>query len=268
MLLRDLRKAAGMSGEAAARELEWAQSKVSKIEAGRQSITAAELRGLLALYGASERNQLRALKLRDEAREVSLWQELGVDLGSYVDFESSARRIRSNDPLMIPGLLQTERYAEAVIRALGPSLTAEERAQRLKVRAERAELLRGIQPPELWSVISEEALRRRVGSSDVMVEQVAHIADLADEMGHVTVQVLPLTAGAHAGLDGSYAVLDFEQPDPPIVYTETAGGAAWLERPEEVSHVEMMFNHVCASALRPADSIEVVRRIAEEHEHA
>lgn len=264
-ILVEMREAAGLSGSQAASEMGWQPSKISRLESGKRQPTKADVRALCSLYRADDRFG-EVDRLRQQAGQQSVWDELGVPGGSYVDLESEARRIRSWDPMMIPGLLQTSDYARAVIEALTPDLSPAERAQRLKVRVRRFDLIKDPNPPDVWAVVSEAALLTRVGSPQVMAEQLGHLADLADTMGHVTIQVLPLDAGAHAGMEGPFRLLDFHTPRQ-LVYIESVGGAAWLGTPDEYTHVETRFNHVVSTALRPADSMALMRRMAERHDH-
>jgi transcriptional regulator with XRE-family HTH domain len=263
MHLKRLRVAANLKSDEAATELEWSPAKMSKIENARTPVSAADLRALLDLYDASSDDAALAHDLRRKTREESWWQRLGVKPNTFADFEGEATRIRTNDPLILPGLLQTDEYAATTIRALDPRLTAEEVDRAVQVRARRAALLHKPGAALLWCVIGEAALRTEVGGPNVMAQQLRHLVDVADELRNVTVQVLPFSAGAHTGLDGSFALLSYDPPDPELAYTEGVGGAVWLESSDEVRRVSDLFDHLLGVSLEPRESLRFIRRLAD-----
>lgn len=263
MHLKRLRVAANLKGDDAARELEWSPAKLSKIENARTPVTAADLRALLSLYDAGDDDVSEAHEVRRKAREESWWQRLGVRPNTFTDFEGQAARIRSNDPLVIPGLLQTRDYAAASIRALDPRLTTAEVDQAVEVRSRRSALLHRPDAALLWCVIGEAALRTEVGGGVVMAEQLRHVLAMAAELGNITVQVMPFAAGAHSGMDGSFVLLSYDPPDPELAYTEGVGGAVWLENPDEVRRVNLLFDHLLGVSLDPRDSLGFIERLAD-----
>jgi hypothetical protein len=160
---------------------------------------------------------------------------------------------------VIPGLLQTEDYARAVISADKPQDSAEMIARAVSARLERQELLTRDHPPMLWYVLDEAILRRMVGGAKVMAAQLERLIDLAGMPGIVT-QILPFAARTHPGSNGPIMIFEFSDA-PTTCYTECYGGGRIVETPGEVVHLTTIVNVIRACALPPEDSIELIRKI-------
>jgi Domain of unknown function (DUF5753) len=166
--------------------------------------------------------------------------------------------------MVVPGLLQTVDYARAVIGAVRPGLGPDEIERRVEVRTARQRDLTQADPPALWVVIDEAALRRPVGGRQVMRSQVERLLE-AEAWPTVTLQVLPLDAAEHAGMDGSFTIYEFSEPaDPAVVYLENATSDLYLETADEVRRYMLLFDHLRAAALKPRDSRGFLCELASE----
>lgn len=263
--MRKLREAAGMTMEQVAKELECAASTISRIEAAQSSATPRTIRDILNVYGVTGEERQALIKLSREARQKGWWHQYSdVEPGSYIGLETEAASIRTFEALLVPGLLQIPEYTEAVIRAVRPNLGHDDVRRRAEAREARQALLTGDDPPEFWAVLDEAAVRRHVGSPAVMRQQLAHVAELG-KLPHVTVQVVPFEAEAHAGMDGAFTILGYPEPtDRDVVYLENAISGLYPEKPEEIRHYTMLFDHLRAAALKPDKSLALIRRLSKE----
>lgn len=208
--LRHAREKAGLSQEELGQRLFVSGSFVGQLEAGTRRMqrdVARQLDEVLGTDGFFQRNCAAAAK--------SKYLE---DFAEAAEAEAQATAIRQYAPLLIPGLLQTPAYARAVNRAYAPTAPEETIDEWVDGRLERIRLLDHPTKPVLWAVLDEAALRRETGGRAVMAEALRHITDLAHR-NRVIVQVLPLSAGAHAAMDGALKLMEFEQA-PPLVYFE------------------------------------------------
>jgi hypothetical protein len=163
----------------------------------------------------------------------------------------------------VPGLLQTEGYIRAVIRATRPDAAEAEVDRRVTARLTRQKLLTEANPPEYWAVLDEAVLNRTVGGREVMRAQLEHLVTLA-ALPHVTLQVVPFDAGAHAGMDSPFLILGFpEQADPDVVYVEYTTTGVYLEQPSDVHRYTLMFDHLRAAAWKPDDTVVMVEQAAD-----
>jgi transcriptional regulator with XRE-family HTH domain len=179
-----------------------------------------------------------------------------------ITFESRAVRIHEWEMRGVPGLLQTEEYARAVIRAGRPKDSDESVAQAVSARLERQEILSGGRSPMLWFVLHEGVLRHLVGGPGVMAGQLDRLIELAGKPG-IVVQVLPFAAWEHAGVNGPIMVFEFAD-GPTACYTECYGGGRVVEAPDDVVDLVVAVNMIRASALSPGESVELVRKIRSE----
>src|SRR5262249_7840301 len=179
-------------------------------------------------------------------------------------FESEARSVRNYESLFVPGLLQTEGYTRAVVTASLPSTSESEVQQRVETRIQRQQAITKDDPLKLWAIVDEAALHREVGGPQVMADQLRRLADMARQP-HITFQVLPFKVGAHPGMYGAFAVMDFPHAaDPELVYIENMAGALFLEKEADVRRYAENFDQLRAAALNPADSRRLVARLADE----
>jgi hypothetical protein len=166
--------------------------------------------------------------------------------------------------MFIPGLLQTEDYASAVIRAGQTKNDPDTLNRRLAARMARQEILKRSDPPEIWAVLDESVICRPVGGPGVMRAELESLIDLSTKPNStLTLQVLPFAVGAHPGMNGPFVILDFNSPtDPPMVYLETATDGLYLDEPGDVERYNLRFNHLVARALGPDESRTMIAALA------
>jgi transcriptional regulator with XRE-family HTH domain len=263
--LTRLRAEQGLSLEAAAQRLDWSKSKLYRMENGRTRITTDDLEDALDLYGVHSPHREALIQLGRDARKRGWWTAYAdIFTGSYISMEAEAARIRINTHI-VPGLLQTAHYAREIITRTGPRLTVDEAERKVAARLIRQEALFALDnPPSIHVVLDEAALRRHVGGPGPTRDQLTALAEAADRP-NVTIQVLAFTAGAHAGMDGKFTVLDFpDHQDPPIAYAEGLMGDVYLESDQELDRYNLAWTHVISQALTPAQSTAMITQLAKE----
>jgi transcriptional regulator with XRE-family HTH domain len=269
--LRRLRVEAGVSMKRAADELGCTSTKVSYMEGAQRNVREADLAKLLPLYGVPEgRWETYAQACRDSRRR-GWWQRYDSSvmpdwLSLYVGLEQGATQLRSFDPLVIDGLLQTPEYATAVLSQSRIPRSRERIEQLVELRMQRqAVLTRADDPLRVWMILDEAALRRAVGAGEVMRAQLDHLVEMAGA-SNVTVQVLPFSRGLHRGEYGPFSILGFGWPhDPGVAYVEHYAGAVYLETLAEVEQHSLSFQRLCAEALSPEESVKLIGLAAKDH---
>ncbi|MGW5401967.1 helix-turn-helix domain-containing protein [Streptomyces sp. NPDC003952] len=265
--LRRLRLARGLTSTQVAEQLLISQPKISLLENGRRAIKSRDVRDLCGLYGVTDQQVIDALmRMATESNRQGWWVACGeVPYAVYIGLETEASSIRSYEPLVIPGLLQTPAYARAVIEETIPLATAEQIATRLEVRLRRQHRAHHpARPFRLWVVLDESALRRVVGSPEIMREQLEFLNHLGAQP-HITVQVLPHSVGAHPGVSGQFSILHFsDAPGPGTVYLERFTSDLYLENRSDVQHYSVMYDHLQAQALNPDSTRHFITRATEE----
>jgi transcriptional regulator with XRE-family HTH domain len=261
--LRRLREAAELTIDEVGEKLECSASKISRIETGHVGVTPRDARDMLELYGIMGDEQDALVQLAREARKRGWWYPYNeLFTGSFVGLETDAKTLRAYQALLVPGLLQTERYARTVIRAMRPDADEVEIKRRVAARMARQQLLNEPSPPEYWAVMDEAVLRRVVDGPEVMAEQLYRMMTVG-RMPNVTIQVVPFSAGAHPGMEGPFLILGFpEQADPDVVYVDSTASGIYLENTPDVRRYSMMFDHLRAVALKPDDSLALVEEAA------
>lgn len=263
--LRALRREATLTRDNAAEKTGLNPVTLWRIETAKVRPHRRNLLALLDLYGVTDEKRRSALvELSHDADQVGWLQQYENELTeqylAYVSFESEARSVRNYESLFVPGLLQTEAYARAILTGVVPLATEREVEHRTRVRMQRQAVLRRDDPLQLWAVIDEAALHRMVGGLPVMREQLEALVVMA-RMPHVTLQVIPFGAGAHPGMPGSFVILDFPDPaDRELVHVDGMTSAQFLERESEIRHFTLTFQHLVASALNLADSMALLHR--------
>ncbi|MEU7242656.1 helix-turn-helix domain-containing protein [Streptomyces sparsogenes] len=269
-LLR-LRTGAGLTQGQAASAITASTGKVAKMESGWVPMREPDIRTLCRLYGVSDPSVVGGLlelaRVDRERRKAkggwSDFPELG-EMQEYVALESVATSVRTWQLSLVPGLLQIPDYARAL--ALGNSTEGHPDKGERFVAARVARQRRLFEEPvlTLWAVIHEGALRHHVGGRDVMRAQLAHLDHVADQP-HITVQVLPFTAGAHLGMNGAFNVISFTEPGAmDVVYTETAFGELWVEGGEEAAQHQNLFERISQKALTELESRTFINGLREE----
>jgi transcriptional regulator with XRE-family HTH domain len=268
--LRRLRESRGISAQTAAKAIRASESKISRIELGRNAVREVDIADLLNLYGitdAAERDQL--LTLAGQANEQGWWHRyqdvLPPWFQSYIGLEESAQSIRSFDAQFVPGLLQTEDYATAVIQ-LGAYARAEAH-RRVYLRRERQRRFAtgGLR---LWTVIDEVALRRPVGSPRVRCGQLEHLLEVSDRPG-VNIQICPFRTGASHAAPGSFSILTFATDDvPDIVYVEQLTSALYLDKRVDVDRYAQAMDQIAGSSTTGEQTTDMIRAMIEDLEES
>ncbi|MEU1691010.1 MULTISPECIES: helix-turn-helix domain-containing protein [Streptomyces] len=266
--LRRLRELKGMTAEEVAERLLVSQSKISRLENGRRSISQRDVRDLCGVYEVADQRVVESLmQMAKDSRQQGWWHAFGdIPYSVYIGLETDAESLRVYEPQIITGLLQTGAYAEAIIRGGSPEASEQENDKRVEVRLRRqSRITAETDPLRLWVVLDEASLRRVVGSRQVMREQLEHVMELSQQP-HITVQVLPFEVGAHSGINGQYSILEFaDAADSSVVYIEGVTSDLYLEKPHDVQKYTVMYEHLRAQSLNVEQSRQLVERVAKEY---
>ena len=264
--LRRLREEKGITRDDAGYVIRASGSKISRLELGRVSFKERDIADLLSCYGVEDPEQREALlALARDANSPGWWHDyddvLPAWFQTYVGLEESATLIRTYEVQFIPGLLQTEDYARAVTASGRPDLRADDIERRVGLRLARQEILDRPDPPRVWAIIDEAALRRPIGGGEVMRAQIQH---LLDEMAkaHMTIQVMPFRFGGHAAEGGAFSILRFPEPDlPDIVYVEQLVSALYVEKREQVDRYAQTMERMTIDSQPPDLSAEALNKL-------
>ncbi|ALV35145.1 helix-turn-helix domain-containing protein [Streptomyces sp. NPDC101209] len=266
--LRRLRELKGMTAEEVAERLLVSQSKISRLENGRRSISQRDVRDLCGVYEVEDHRIVDSLmQMAKDSRQQGWWHSFGdIPYSVYIGLETDAASLRVYDPQVVPGLLQTRQYAETLIAGALPETAAADIDKRVQVRLRRQERITAPENPlRLWTVMDEAALRRVVGNRSLMRDQLEHLVEQS-QLPHVTVQVIPFDMGAHPGLNGQYAILEFpDAADSSVVYIEGVTSDLYLEKANDVQKYSVMYEHLRAQALNPDQSRQFIADIAKEY---
>ncbi|TDD36726.1 XRE family transcriptional regulator [Actinomadura sp. KC06] len=254
--LRRMREARGISTEQAGYEIRGSHSKISRMELGRVGFKERDVSDLLTLYGVSDpAERAPLLELAKEANTPGWWHRYGDVLASwfevYLGLEEAASLLRAYELQFVPGLLQTEDYARAVVR-LGFSDAAEDEVERrVQLRTIRQERFTSPGAATLWAVVDEAVVRRPLGGREVMRQQIKHLIEMSD-LPNVTLQIVPFGAGGHAAAGGPFTILRFAEPGlSDVVYLEQLTSALYLDKPTDVDTYMRAMNNLCITAARP-----------------
>jgi DNA-binding XRE family transcriptional regulator len=267
--LRRLRTDLGLSREEAAEAIRASEWKIHRLENGQVGFKERDLVDLLARYQVRDPAEVaELLAMAREANAPGWWQHYGDVLPqwfrAYVDLESAASLIRTYEGQFIPGLLQTDDYMRAVVRGAHLEESVEEVGRRVRLRMARQMLLTREQPPRLWAVVDEAALRRPVGGREVLRGQLERLIEAA-KLPNVTLQILPFGSGAHPAMFGSFSVLRFADRElPDVVYLEHLTGANYLNKPDEVDRYLHVMESICVRAAPPERTVELLDKILDE----
>ena len=267
--LRRLRTDKGLTREQAAEAIRASEWKIHRLENGQVGFKDRDVVDLLALYGVTDPGEVEALlAMARDANTPGWWQQYGDLLPqwfrAFVDLEAAAALIRTYEGQLIPGLLQTEDYMRAVMRGARLPEPSEDTERRIEVRLMRQTVLTQPDAPQLWAVLDEAALRRPVGGRQVIHEQLERLID-ASKLPNVTLQVLPLAAGAHPALVSAFSVLRFpDQELPDVVYVQHLTSALYLDRREDVDQYLHVMESICVRAAPPGRTTEILHGILRE----
>jgi transcriptional regulator with XRE-family HTH domain len=267
--LRRLRTEMGLTREEAAEAIRASEWKIHRLENGQVGFKERDIVDLLRLYEVSDPGEVAEfVALAREANTPGWWQHYGDVLPqwfrTYVDLEAAAAVIRTYEGQFVPGLLQTDDYMRAVVQGAHLEDSNEEVGRRVRLRMARQILLTTEQPPRLWAVVDEAALRRPVGGREVMRGQLERLVE-ATKLPNVTLQILPFDAGAHPAMVGSFSILRFpDQELPDVVYLEHLTSAIYLNKPEEVDQYLHVMESICVRAAAPDRTAELLGKILDE----
>ncbi|MEV0029287.1 helix-turn-helix transcriptional regulator [Nocardia sp. NPDC050793] len=258
--LRDLRNRARMTTRMAAQQLEWSEAKIWRIETGQTSLRSLDVEAMCKIYGAPGDLVGPLTALAKETKARGWWTAYSDVLGEgfeiYIGLEEAARQLSTYENELVPGLLQTEAYARAVLSAARPDASPAEIERRVQLRLARQALItRGESPVRLDAVISEAVLWRRVGGAEVAADQLEHLRRMSD-LPNVRIETVPPESGYHAGMEsGRFVMLEFpegrmgEEPEPPVVYVEAFTGPVYLDKDSEIDRYRRAFADIRSVAV-------------------
>ncbi len=263
--LRRLREVRGIGREDAGYAIRASESKISRMELGRVGFKERDVADLLTLYGVlNDAERAALLTLVSEANMPGWWHSYSDLLPSwlqyYLDLEAAATLIRTYEVQFVPGLLQTDAYARAVIRLGYGDADDEEIGRRVGLRMARKQLLARPDAPQLWAVLDEAVLRRPIGGPDVMRAQLEALRD-ASRLPNVQLQVIPFHAGGHPATGGAFTILRFPDQDlPDVVYIEHLTSALYVDKREDVDRYVLAMGQLCVEAAPVNRTHEILRK--------
>jgi hypothetical protein len=266
-----------LTQENVSRHFEWHAAKVTRIETARVAVTARDVRDLLTLYNVRDETYKEALvELARMSRERTWWSDYRdvIRPGNFVGLEAGASSMRTWEPVVVPGLLQTEAYVRALLRTGRESDSPHDIDRRVSLRLTRQGRLTERRPLDFTAVIDESVVRRVIGGEEVMAEQLRHLVEMA-QLPNVTLQILPFGAGEHGFLSGPVALLEFRDVDAQmnrgtsrpettnlgVVYLEGLAGDSYEEQPAEVARYRREFERLSAKALDHRMTIKMIESL-------
>ena len=261
--LRRLREAAGLTRDDAGYHIRASGSKISRMELGRVSFKERDVTDLLEFYGVDDPAEREKLVQLTREANATPWYQKFQDVVPdwfhvFVGLEEAAQLIRVYEVQFVPGLLQTEEYARAVILQGAPGLDPDEVERRVALRMGRQKLLTGRTRRGYWVIMDEAALRRPMGGRDVHVAQIERLIDLVGEP-NITIQVMPFRYGGHAAEGGAFTIMRFPETDlPDVVYMEYLTGAHYIDKPEEVERYAAVMERLSVAGTSPDRTREIL----------
>ena len=261
--LRRLREHAGITRDDAGYHIRASGSKISRMELGRVSFKERDVTDLLEYYGVTDPAEREKLVQLTREANATPWYQKFQDVVPdwfhvYVGLEEAAQLIRVYEVQFVPGLLQTEEYARAVIMQGAPGVDPDEVERRVALRMGRQKLLTRENPPRYWVIMDEAALRRPMGGRDVHFAQIERLIDLVGEP-NITLQVMPFRYGGHAADGGAFTIMRFPETDlPDVVYMEYLTGAHYIDKPEEVERYAAVMERLSVAGTSPDRTREIL----------
>lgn len=274
--LKRLRQNAGLKATQVVKQLLWSPSKLTRLESGdNAAVEPADVMALCEIYGADRETRETLIGYASVTKTKRDWWQspeyrpaIGPGLKAFLGLEATASTLQTYQSEFVPGLLQSEAYVRAIYESSGRALDQDELDRLVAVRMARQDALhREKSPIKLVAIVNESVLRRAVGGSRVMRGQLNHVAEMADSLANVRVQVMPFSHGVHAGMNGSFIVLQF--PDRlalrPILYLENLVEPWVSRRDAEVERYVDSFDELQAHAPGPRESLNLIKEAAKEH---
>lgn len=266
--LRRLREAAEISRADAGYAIRASESKMSRLELGRVGFKARDVADLLTMYGVDSAVEREVfLDMVQQSNQPGWWHRYNDVIpnwfNDYVGLEESASRIQSYEHQFVPGLLQTEAYARAVMTHGRPDLADDEVERRVQLRLNRQKLLARQNAPKLWAVVDESALHRHIGGPEVIKGQINALIEAA-KMPHISLQILTYDHTTNAA-EGAFTLLRFAEEElPTIVYVEHLTGALYLDRPDEIEIYSRVHDTLAVDAETPENSRHLLQKMRAE----
>jgi transcriptional regulator with XRE-family HTH domain len=268
--LKKARQTSGLTQDQVAGEMDWSLSKIIRIESASSGISANDLKALLQLYGVKDPGQVDSLvALARAARERSWWSAYRdvapQPLLQLTEYESAAQVIRQFESMFVPGILQTEDYARAVIdNYYEEGLSSNQLRALVELRTRRQDVIDAEYPPTFHFILDEAAIRRLVGGPSIMRRQLRRLIEVADKP-NISLEVIPFSAGLHPGMKGPFEIIEFADPsDSEIVYLESPRGDIFSDVPEETSKYREDFARLGKASLGPQGSLARIAKVADE----
>ncbi|MEW1721429.1 helix-turn-helix transcriptional regulator [Streptomyces sp. NPDC093109] len=272
LALRTLRQRAGLSLADAVKLLGLSgSSALSKIENGKQRVPATSLDKYFEAYDVQDERRMREIRQlaaqASSSRRTNLFAQyrdaVRDPFADYLELEELAVHADWYAAQLVPGLLQTPEYAHAVVEGSGKWNTTREVRTFVELRMKRQQVLRREHPLSMWCVLDEAVLRRAMGGEQVLAGQLRYLLDVSGELPGVEIQVLPFSAGVHAGIDGTFTLFRFDAGDP-LAVLEPLTNSLYLEKDEHVGRYDVAFNHLRARALDIPASREFIKSLIKE----
>lgn len=273
--LRELRTESGLTVRSAAQLLEWSETKIWRVETGQSSLRSHDVATMCRIYGARPDLAEALMGLAKETKARGWWHAYGDVVPEYFDvyigLEGAAREIATYQAELVPGLLQTEDCARALIKIDNPGVDDQEIDKRVHVRmARQSAVRRTTDPLQLHVILNESIIRRPLASRILWAAQLDHLAQTA-ELPNVSLRVVPFTSGFHFGvLSGPFVILRFpangdgRDSEPPTVYADGFTGALYLDKPHEIDRYTQAFNNIRHVSCDEAASRNLIHQAAEE----
>lgn len=260
--LRELRQRSGFTEKDVSRALGISMSKVSRMESGHRALKTDDVAALLGLYRIPARERQEVLSIVRDGSETNWWTSRSVPTSRVWDdlksFESEAVVLRSYETMLVPGLLQTPDYVEAITAALAPASPAIDIDALQTQRVERQLLLHSDRRYEF--LVEQAVLDRHIGSAEVMYHQYQRMSALADR-SNITLRVVPTKAGAHAGLTGPLLYFEFPEHED-LLLSESRSSASYVEDPRCLADAREALQMLRKVALSPEESANLIKRVS------
>lgn len=262
--LKRCRETAGLTQQDVSRHFEWHSAKVTRIETARVAVTPRDVRDLLTLYNVRDQGYREAMvELARMSRERTWWTDYRDIMrpGNFVGLEAAASSVRTWEPVIVPGLLQTPAYMRSLMRSGRPLDPEEHIERRISLRVTRQARLRSERPLEFSAFIDESVVRRVIGGEDVMAEQLRHLIEIA-KLPNVFLRIMPFAAGEHLFLSGPATLLEFrETTHMDVVYMEGLAGDLYEEQPDMVDWYRQEFERLSVKALDHRTTIKMIESL-------
>ena len=248
--------------------MEWSLSKMNRIEKAKSGISANDLKALLRLYDITDKRRIDELVALARGARQSPWWKRYSDVAppallALIDYESAASAVSQFETIFVPGILQTEEYASAVLQVFYDEKSVPDKVAALvDLRTRRRELVNSENAPNFSFVLDESVIHRVTGSPAITSRQFVYLVEVA-EQPNVTIRVVPFAAGLHPGMRGPFEVIQFEDtPDENMVFIEGPRDDIINDDPKETQSYLEAFEHITRISLAPADSLDRIRAAA------